>query len=100
MTGDIDETDSSAGLDTDLNVLAVPGLEGLQELQAGAVGINVNIHLARGRRLVGLFTCNSHPWISLTSSLKARFGRMMPKRKTVQCWRYKQAALIDASRTW
>ena len=33
MAGDMDERKPSAGPGTHLNVLAIPGLEGLQELQ-------------------------------------------------------------------
>ena len=61
IAGDINKRIPSAELEPYLNVLAVPGLEGLEELQPGAIGVDIHVHLARGRRLVGLFTCNSPP---------------------------------------
>ncbi len=40
-----------------LNILAVPRFEGVQQLQPGAVGVNLQVHLTRGWCLVGLFAC-------------------------------------------
>lgn len=45
--------------DAYLNVLAIPSLEGVQKLQARAVGVNLQVHLTGGWCLVGLFACTT-----------------------------------------
>ena len=81
MAGHIAQREPSAGLDTYLNVLAIPGLEGLQELQTGATGVDIHLHLARGRRLVGLFTCNTPPLDQHDMDLKIYCWRLILKKR-------------------